>query len=356
MALTEQEVPLGHRLLLDRIPSQQETANMQQGVSDIATLRQVIMGSTESARLMPICKNGAKPSLHDALYHYYCEFDAIRTLTPHAAVKPVASPGVSTNFLGLNVPPHIHPPSPLSLADRLESIPHPGNWHADIAEWAAALLSVDKAKDTYRIVELGCGWGCWISNMGLAARKRGLKVDLIGVEGDAIHLKNAAEVLALNGFQPDQYRLLHGVAAPRRGKAIFPLAAEGVTDWSREAVLYPDAKALAAAEKDAGMQVLDCLTLEELGQGKPIDLLHIDIQGAETDFVRDSQGDIDRLVRRVLIGTHSRIIEGGLMNHFLKAGWHLEMDRPAIAPLKGGKPVIEIDGVQLWANPRGIGA
>ena len=56
-------------------------------------------------------------------------------------------------------------------------------------------------------------------------------------------------------------------------------------------------------------------------------------------------------VRRVLIGTHSRAIEGRLEEIFLKAGWRMEMDRPAIAPLQDGKPVIYIDGVQMWANP-----
>lgn len=356
MSVTEAEVILAYRLLLDRTPSSQEVAHMQKGVSDVAGLRNTIFGSAEFLRLVGAqnAKHLTKPSPRDALYHYYCEFDALGTIAAHAQSNLMPSPGVSTNFLGLKVPTKVHPPVLAGLAGRVEALPDPGNWHADIAEWAAALHSIDKAQDTYRIVELGCGWGCWISNMGLAARNRGLKVDLVGVEGDAIHLKNAAEVLKLNGFEEGQYRLLHGIAAPRSGKAIFPLAAEGVTDWNREAVFYPDAKTLAAAQKDVGMQVLDCLTLEELGQGKPIDLLHIDIQGAETDFVRGNHSDMDRLVRRVLIGTHSRVIEGELMDHFLKSGWRLEMDRPVIAPLHNGKPITGIDGVQLWANQKDI--
>jgi len=56
-------------------------------------------------------------------------------------------------------------------------------------------------------------------------------------------------------------------------------------------------------------------------------------------------------VKRVLIGTHSRAIEGRLFTHFETLGWRLEMERPALAPPVAGRPEIKIDGVQLWANP-----
>ena len=99
------------------------------------------------------------------------------------------------------------------------------------------------------------------------------------------------------------------------------------------------------------MQVLDCMPLKALSDGAVIDLLHIDIQGAEVDFVSGSMADISSHVRRVLIGTHSRIIEGQLSAHFLEAGWIMEMERPALMPLHAGRPRIAIDGVQLWRNP-----
>jgi hypothetical protein len=40
----------------------------------------------------------------------------------------------------------------------VEGIPIPANWHADIAEWAAALRAVELAEETFTVVELGCGW------------------------------------------------------------------------------------------------------------------------------------------------------------------------------------------------------
>ncbi|MEX0308863.1 MAG: class I SAM-dependent methyltransferase [Tateyamaria sp.] len=289
--------------------------------------------------------------LHEALFHYYCEFDAVALL--NQCMVPGLSPTADalTNFLGTRIPAKIHPDILAPMMGHVEGVPNPGNWHADIAEWAAALRAVSLARDTFRIVELGCGWGCWLVNTGVAARARGLKVDLIGVEGDANHLANAAETLALNGFAPDQFALHHGVAGPKPGKALFPNAAAGTAGWGGEAVFYPDDQTLGRAKADPNVQVLDCLTLSDMAKGAPIDLLHIDIQGAEADYVAGSAAAIAAQVKRVLIGTHSRAIEGRLCAFFLDHGWRLEMDRPAIAPPAQGRPEIAIDGVQMWSNP-----
>lgn len=295
--------------------------------------------------------SGVRPGI-EALYHYYCEYDAYGVMKSFMVTGQQPEAGVLKNFMGVKVPAKVYPPILNKLVGHVEPLPDPGNWHADIAEWGAALLSVVRAKDTYRIVELGCGWGCWLVNMGHAARTRGLAVDLIGIEGDKNHLVNAAEVLAMNGFSEADYSLHHGVAAPKPGKAIFPNPEAGTAAWGGAAIFYPDRKTLKKAEDDPAVQVLDCKTLEEVAGGKPIDLLHIDIQGAEADYVPGNMASIAKLVRRMLIGTHSRVIEGKLMEHMLAAGWVLEMERPAIAPPHAGKPVTRIDGVQLWSNPK----
>lgn len=292
-----------------------------------------------------------RPPLRHALYHYTCEYDAWGVMESFAVPDRKPEPGIVKNFLDVRVPPKILPRALNGLEGQLEPLPDPGNWHADIAEWAAALLSVVRASGTYRIVELGCGWGCWMVNMGAAARARGLAVDLIGIEGDPGHLSNAREVLELNGFDDRQFSLHHGIAAPKPGKAIFPDPEAGTALWGGEAIFYPEADTLRQAEGDKTVQVLDCKTLLELSGHRVIDLLHIDIQGAEAEFVTGNMGEMHSFVRRVLIGTHSRAIEGRLCEHFIDHGWIMEMERPAIAPLKAGRPVIRIDGVQMWSNP-----
>ena len=289
--------------------------------------------------------------LHDALYHYYCEFDAPALLEKFARDNLSGTPGMLTNFIGVRVPIQVFPHVLEARDGDVEGIPDPGNWHADIAEWAAVLHSVDQSRKTFRIVELGCGWGCWLNIAGVAALQRDLTVDLIGIEGDKNHLINARATLDANDFTEVNSRLIHGVAGPTKGEAIFPDPAAGEAGWGGKAIFDADAKTLAKAKADSSVQVLDCYPLSELARDGAIDLLHIDIQGAETDFVAGNITDMCNHVRRVLIGTHSRSIEGSLQSLFLGAGWHMEMERPVIAPLKKGVPVTQIDGVQMWANP-----
>lgn len=293
----------------------------------------------------------AAQQIHHGLYSYLCEFDAVGLMHAFEASDQSAEPGIIKNFLGTKVEPYVYPPVLTNLVGTVEPFPAPGNWHADIAEWAGALRSVEAAQGIYRIVELGCGWGCWISNMGVAARKRGLKVELIGIEGDAYHLESARKTLALNGFDETEYRLYHGVAGPKPGVAIFPVHADQGANWGAEPIFYPDAAQLAAHRNRADCQVLTCYSLPEMSQGAPIDLLHIDIQGAEVDYVRGNAEAMKRHVRRVLIGTHGRKIEGELMEHFNSCGWRLEMERPAVLMFHAGAVIVRIDGVQVWVNP-----
>ena len=84
-----------------------------------------------------------------------------------------ATPGYVTNFLGVRIDPAFAPEALAGKAGTVEPVPIPANWHADIAEWAAALRAVELAGDTFRMIELGCGWGCWMNNTGAAARRAG---------------------------------------------------------------------------------------------------------------------------------------------------------------------------------------
>lgn len=82
-----------------------------------------------------------------------------------------------------------------------------------------------------------------------------------------------------------------------------------------------------------------------------IDLLHIDIQGGEADLISACLATLAEKVAYMVIGTHSRQIEGRLLEALLQAGWQLEIERPALLRL-GMVPVVTVDGVQGWRNPK----
>lgn len=290
--------------------------------------------------------------MQSPFYHYNSSFDPIALMRQYEAKEREASPDLLTNFLGIKIDPKMFGDILPNSAGVVEPVPIPANWHADIAEWGAALRAVELAKNSFRMVELGCGWGCWMNNTGAAARSRGLKLELIGVEGDEGHVESAYKTLAMNGFQESEYRVLHAIAAPERGTALFPVVANPGGCWGSAPVFNATRQQIDEAIRTGGYSILEAYPLHNIAEGKPVDLLHIDIQGGEVDYVVSNFNDISSLVRRVLIGTHSRQIEGELMAHFLGAGWALEMERPAIFDLLNGRPAIRVDGVQLYANPR----
>ncbi len=89
---------------------------------------------------------------------------------------------------------------------------------------------------------------------------------------------------------------------------------------------------------------------------RPMDLLHIDIQGLEHDVLAGSIELLNQRVRAIFVGTHSRKIEGLLIDLFHANGWRLERERPAKFVYEPTRPDVvgwtTRDGGQYWINPR----
>ena len=284
--------------------------------------------------------------------HYNSQFDAIDTMQRHAVANLTPTEGYLTNFLGVRIPPKVFPTILDDRAGQVEAIPIPANWHADIAEWAAALRAVDLARDSFTMIELGCGWGCWMNNSGVAARNAGLKVHLIGVEGDEGHVAFAQETFTANGFSADQIDLRRGVAAAGSGFALFPRQAHAGGSWGLEPVFGASETQRRQAALAGSHDELPMIPMADLVQDHArIDLLHIDIQGGEADLIEACAPLLREKVGFLLIGTHSREIEGRLFTALRRDGWVLEIERPAIFMLTKEAPVVTVDGVQGWRNP-----
>jgi hypothetical protein len=110
---------------------------------------------------------------------------------------------------------------------------------------------------------------------------------------------------------------------------------------------------LEAAIEARSHDVLPMIALGDLaGDEGRIDLLHIDIQGGEGDFIDGCLPVMNEKVAYVMIGTHSRQLEGRIFDAMISQGWVLEIERPAILRIENGQPYVSVDGVQGWRNPR----
>jgi hypothetical protein len=292
------------------------------------------------------------PEAGSPFFHYHASFDPQAVMRHHAAAGLQPYPSYLTNFLGVRIDPKFFPDLLDGRAGEVEGVPIPANWHSDIAEWGAALRAVDLAGARFTAIELGCGWGCWINNTGVAARRSGREVHLIGVEGDAGHLGFAREACAANGFAPEQVTLLHGIAAPAAGVALFPRQAQAGVQWGLEPVFGATEAQITEAVASGGYEALPMLALGDIAAAHArIDLLHIDIQGGEAAFIAGCLPVMHEKVAYLLVGTHSRQLDGQVMELMLAAGWRLEIERPAMFTLLDGRPLIWVDGVQGWRNP-----
>lgn len=86
------------------------------------------------------------------------------------------------------------------------------------------------------------------------------------------------------------------------------------------------------------------------------DLIHIDIQGGEYDICSATISTLNEKARYIVIGTHSRKLDGDLMDLFFRNGWDLENEHPTVIDYDRNRPSLLSsttgDGLQVWRNPR----
>ena len=285
--------------------------------------------------------------------HFHTVFDPTTYIHKYAVLNLVGSEGYLTNFLGVLIDPKYFPTILDGRGGQLEGLPIPGNFHADAAEWGVALRAVDLSGPTFTMIELGCGWGCWMNNTGVAARRAGKRVSLTGVEADVSHVAFANDCCVVNGFNQEQFAVHRGIAAAHSGVALFPRQERGGMNWGLAPIFGATQEQTAEGVRTGKYVELPMIGLDVLlTQHDRVDLLHIDIQGGEADLVHESLPLLNEKVAYMLIGTHSREIDGRLFHDLRASGWVLELERAAILQLTSGQPECIADGVEGWRNPR----
>src|SRR6185369_6694892 len=100
-------------------------------------------------------------------------------------------------------------------------------------------------------------------------------------------------------------------------------------------------------------ELVPCISLQTiLSSCEIVDLIDMDVQGAEYQVVAVSIKEISAKVKRIHIGTHEKTIEDNLRLLFKSMGWVNIYDYSvgSSTQTKFG-PVTFGDGVQSWRNP-----
>ena len=147
--------------------------------------------------------------------------------------------------------------------------------------------------------------------------------------------------------------VIHGAVGPEDGVAYWAVEDNPDAVYGGRPVADDGSNYLGAVRDN--LVEVRVLGINGLLAREPLwDLLHIDIQGYEGDVCRAGIEEMTRRVRRVVIGTHSRVQDGVVMDVFHKAGWSLENEKPTITVWNDTVPTVEgmalVDGIQVWRN------
>jgi FkbM family methyltransferase len=102
---------------------------------------------------------------------------------------------------------------------------------------------------------------------------------------------------------------------------------------------------------------VEIVPLAGLLEEEPVwDLVHVDVQGWEAKLCAGSIEALNARVRWLVVGTHSRVLDGQMIELLHAAGWVLENEKPTrfrYDPTKSSlDSMAEVDGAQIWRNPR----
>lgn len=243
-------------------------------------------------------------------------------------------------------------------------------------DWIDLFEAARRARGTFTVVELGAGHGRWLVNAANLARRTGLPLGtLVGCEAEPTHFAWMQQHFRDNGLDPAAHRLVRAAVAANAGT--LPFYVGSAASWYGQSVaqnvvrhgrgafanLPGWLRRLAGRERPQDLvQEVPAVTLASLLEGiEAVDLLHVDIQGAEYDVLEAAMDTLDRKVRLAHIGTHvagseaarGRDLDALVHGLFAARGWTL---RARIAPEAThaieGVAVRFVDGVQSWGNPR----
>ena len=227
----------------------------------------------------------------------------------------------------------------------------------NIFDWLVLLEAVADAKNGFTMAAVGAGWGRWLVAGAFAARQLGaLPVQLIGVEAEPTHFRWMLEHFRDNDLDPSEHDLIEAAASATSGQAWFYVGESAA--WYGQRLIQGDVVTEGAPGDEVvhdghnARQVRTVDLRELLSRYSQVDYLHMDIQGAELDFLSSHPAVLSSTVKRVLVGTHSGDIEDGLRRLFASLGWWAQYDFPLNAQVRVKDVVITLgDGVQVWINP-----
>jgi FkbM family methyltransferase len=283
-------------------------------------------------------------------------------LSEFANANAAPQPGFVVDFMGGRTRANSLWSAARKLDGRVIPPPVPSDgFHAEAVEWIGVLKSVRSAREQFVAMELGAGLGPWIVAGGIGARSRGIKdIRLYAVEADPTHYRLLCQNLDDNGFLHTNHVLLNAAVGVVGGKAYWPVVADPREDWGSrplETAHQSDGKKDYLGRSFENFIEVEIVPIHDLiVRENRWDLVHLDVQGHEYEICEAALPELNARVHWLVVGTHSRILDGQMLRLLFSVDWILENEKPTkfrFGPMAASLEAMTIcDGVQAWRNPR----
>ena len=235
-------------------------------------------------------------------------------------------------------------------------------------EWIDVIEAVKAAKNQFVMVELGAGYGRWLVRAVAALRRLNpMPYKLTAVEPEPTHFEWLKKHLRDNGIDPAEHQLFKAAVNSTGERVRFYVGnpsgwygqaiATGSTGTLKQRVAAWAStvlrRRLSGKDEIVNIVWVKAVTLDQiLTKHDRVDLIDLDVQGAELDVLSAAIEPLSRKVKRLHIGTHSAEIEEGLRKLFSSHGWDNVNDYRCQSLQQTPYGEIEFqDGVQTWVNP-----
>lgn len=310
----------------------------------------------------------------------------ILSLLEEFALPRAAEADAVIDYFGAAIPIACAPYLASRAGSVLASPPYPSDTiRASFIEYLPVVQSIrDSSLSRYQMVELGASYAPFALLSAKLAQRKGIQnIEVCAVEaaknGPAAITCNfhangysAENIIIISDLEPGEAKPKH--LAPYIAPNVRAFVINSAFSSKRETLWFPDVDCtvdngatvsnenLTVDCRGASYQhvpvrahsLSDILTVFD--KDTIIDLAHIDIQGAELDVIPDSIALFNERVKKILLGTHSRLIEGKMLELFHRNGWTLIAEEPCgfhyNRELDDFVGMTRKDGSQYWANTR----
>lgn len=266
----------------------------------------------------------------------------------------VATKGYVTDYLGCKTDISNH--SQLSgMSGVVLGFPFPndGMIH-DFIEFVGCCYAIEICSDVFTVVELGAGSGIWSVRSSLLAKRKGCEVNAMCVEADKNKISWIYDNFKANNLEVN-ITVENKAVTTDGGDIQFPKIADSSWDYGAR-VTKDNFASVDYRGFEMEYENIKGISFKEiLLKYQKVDLLHIDIQGFESEIIPFEMKKLLEKVSVVVIGTHSRKIEGDLFKLFYENKWQLLDEQPCVFNYDINIPTLDgmvvKDGTQIWVNP-----